>query len=691
MGLFIYNMRGKIMDIKIPIQNIIEPQKSDILIVEKQNSLSGGLKMKNVMKGIGIIVLIILVLTVGLPKTIEFIKYRDSEEAFTDNILTKDIEASMSAKQSDIEGWTMLDKLNAGLQPIEGCDSDGDGLTDKEEIEIYGTDPAKASTSGDLYTDGYKVEHNMDLHTYYEYKEESIFKNNDCEDVSLAASSASDFNGHISSLYNINIEGYTVYKAYDVYSFSGDMTINVSDIEDDGLVVLVGPWHGGDMDKASTELSGNDLSVKYDFDAVKRYTVAVAKSDSIFNTFSKPSFDLALNTSDDSEVALDDANFLFAHAFFFRNLFYNAKPSMYYVSTGDTDSDNRIKRYLIGMANEVLDGMVDVSDEDVKEISPAKMKILKNFFGKHEENRLLTVNTNYCKAPHFIFMWCDSVIYDVEAVSAQVTNIVDVVEKRSSNTGFLIYSDAFPFQNFKSEYAQSGNCAGIAYYTAKIFNDGTAPSSGSYSSTRYENNAGTVSWDISGDSDNKTLLDKNLYGYKDASFVSDHKNDSGLIDGLSSGENEFVKMIGSYWALTNDAADPSNNIYYVDSSTGVYSWDIIEQMMDALDDHKILILGMMNSQSAGHVVNVTNYTKSVDGNSVKFELYDNDFPCNQKKGKKIDNTLTVTKINCEKGCPESFSYYYKPYDDCKYEYNSDNNINGYKFFCVMDSELNKLK
>lgn len=47
-------------------------------------------------------------------------------------------------------------------------DTDRDGLTDYEEIEIYGTNPDKKSTSGDLYSDGYKVLKDMDVTKYYE-------------------------------------------------------------------------------------------------------------------------------------------------------------------------------------------------------------------------------------------------------------------------------------------------------------------------------------------------------------------------------------------------------------------------------------------------------------------------------------------------------------------------------------------
>lgn len=642
--------------------------------------------MKDTLKGIGIIIAFVLILTIGVPQVYHLIKYRNSED-IADEAMFEDMEETLGSQDSDIEGWFMLDKINAGLQPVEGCDSDGDGLTDKEEIEVYGSDPTKASTAGDLYTDGYKVENGMDLNTFYEYTEEEVFANNECSDVTLKAASASDFKGHVSTLSNISVDGYTVYKTYDVYSFSGDMTIDVSDIDEENLVVLVGHWYGGDMDKAKTTLDGNSLHVEYDFNSVNRYTVAVASSDSALNIFSQPSFEFNLNGEDDASATLEDAEFLYIHALFWRNLFMDSKPAMYYVSTGNDTTDSMIKAYLITMAYEVLDGYVDVDETDVKEISATKMKVLKNFFNTFEANKLTSINTNYCTPAHFVFMWSDDVLFNLSDYKAEITNIKDVNKSsHSSSTGFITYSDAFQFQNFRTEYVTGGNCAGISYYTAMLFNNGSAPSSGSYSSDKYDVGT-TLTWDISGDEDNETLTDSGIYDYKDSSFVNDHKDSNKLMSNLSDGEEEFIKMISSYWAQVNDVTNSSNNIYYINDDYGAYSWDMIETMMDYLDNGKILLLGMMNSNGSGHMINVIDYTITADGSKVEFKLYDNNYPTNSRNGEKIDNVLTVTKKTCAEGYTESFTYYYKPYDDADFEYNSEYSKTGCKYFCVLDSDL----
>lgn len=44
------------------------------------------------------------------------------------------------------------------IQPIASIDSDSDGLTDQEEISIYGTDPNNLDTDGDGYSDGDEVD-----------------------------------------------------------------------------------------------------------------------------------------------------------------------------------------------------------------------------------------------------------------------------------------------------------------------------------------------------------------------------------------------------------------------------------------------------------------------------------------------------------------------------------------------------
>lgn len=54
---------------------------------------------------------------------------------------------------ADSDGILDADEKAQGLNPAE-YDTDGDGLSDKAELEQYKTDPKKADTDGDTFWDG---------------------------------------------------------------------------------------------------------------------------------------------------------------------------------------------------------------------------------------------------------------------------------------------------------------------------------------------------------------------------------------------------------------------------------------------------------------------------------------------------------------------------------------------------------
>ena len=115
---------------------------------------------------------------------------------------------------------------------------------------------------------------------------------------------------------------------------------------------------------------------------------------------------------------------------------------------------------------------------------------------------------------------------------------------------------------------------------------------------------------------------------------------------------------------------------------------MIEDIEHYLDQGKILILCMRNSNSCGHVINIVGYRTEDEGDTVYFDLYDCNFPFNTHAGREINNVLEVKRKAYPEGCKDSFSYYYKPYDRCSYEYNSEYNKDGIKVFCVNDTEFN---
>lgn len=61
-----------------------------------------------------------------------------------------------SLLDSDGDGLTNARELELGTS-VTKSDTDGDGLGDREEVEVYGTNPRKTDTDGDGYLDGQEV------------------------------------------------------------------------------------------------------------------------------------------------------------------------------------------------------------------------------------------------------------------------------------------------------------------------------------------------------------------------------------------------------------------------------------------------------------------------------------------------------------------------------------------------------
>jgi hypothetical protein len=61
-----------------------------------------------------------------------------------------------AVQDSDGDGLTNAEEIAAGTS-VSKADTDSDGLGDREEVQVYGTDPRRADTDGDSYTDGVEV------------------------------------------------------------------------------------------------------------------------------------------------------------------------------------------------------------------------------------------------------------------------------------------------------------------------------------------------------------------------------------------------------------------------------------------------------------------------------------------------------------------------------------------------------
>ena len=92
----------------------------------------------------------------------------NSEELYNTGILVDEIELTEENKSLDYDddGLTNEEEKQYGTSMINS-DSDGDGLTDYEEIHRYNSDPTKYSTSDDNISDYIKVQRELQINRKY--------------------------------------------------------------------------------------------------------------------------------------------------------------------------------------------------------------------------------------------------------------------------------------------------------------------------------------------------------------------------------------------------------------------------------------------------------------------------------------------------------------------------------------------
>lgn len=565
----------------------------------------------------------------------------DEEPIFSNDMFSQEgYEDFLAEETSDIVGLSRLDKYKMGLNPNDNSDTDGDGLSDKDEIEKYSSNPLKRSTAGDLYTDEYKIEHDMDVNTYYDYEGSVEFRYNKCPEVIFEAKTEEDLWAVCEPWITSNIKGYEILGSYNIYNYEGILSLDVSkylttEVELKDIVVLNGNWAGSDFEEIKTTNSGSIFILENEINRTDNISLVIATKDrsnvAVFNS----------NDGDDLSQTSNEANGLV-----FTNIYasvFGKKPTIYYVPLGSEELDANNKSALLSMAQYYTNSKVDVDESDIQIVTQSELKL--------KEKSLDILPWSRKILPYGVDEICllPTQYFDLEMVTG--INAIG-----ASADDFKTLEDTLPFQNFCSTISPGGNCAGIAHLTSYLHNTGSNPSSGSYDE---------ISWDISGDDENITLTNPGLSDYKDRDFRKNHKDSDGILAvNLTQGEEEFIKMIGAYWAEANDKLESEE--YRCKKTRGQtnYSWQLIENMMTVLDNNRILDAAFLYADGSGHVINVLAYEISeANPNLVIFRVYDSNYPGNKFGLENTDCHLYVQRVISTYDNADSFEYYYKPFEN----------------------------
>lgn len=657
-------------------------------------------------KTFGISLSIVLVLLCGSWFLSEYLKYRSTTEVtFPLGMQIGDYDEYMETQKdvaSDISGMSIYDKYIMGLELQEGSDSDYDGLTDKEEIEIYGSDPLAASTAGDLYSDGYKVEHGLDLFTYLDYEEEIVFPYIECDEVTITPVTPTDFYTVVKDYTDMySLEEYNIkeiYKGYCLYNYGGNVTVDVSDIlvandislKDmqiyivEGLYVMPGAT---ELIQCRYEEQDNKLTLQYSFDDDAQYLIYITSKKQL--TVSAMLEDVAdsffFGNSLDSEESEKITGKGIVYGSPLLEQLFGIHLKAYYAESDNEENTNIVYNLFVKYCDSYKGMSISnaniYSDSEVK--IEAKQKIFDSFLSYFE---LPMDNDDTSRIRNAFFVY-------TKYENAYSKNGVVIEETTTNNNGFDKYVDELPFQNFESYIAPYGNCAGISHLTTYLYNTKSIPSSGSYECEIAGDNQ-VVTWDIGKNTDNATLLNPGLSDYKNEDFIDElSATDNNYIqNGLSEGEKEFVNMIGCFWAEGNSKIDSS----YLKASGTMEDYSILEGIMDYVDSGKIVDVYMYMRYGGGHAVNIYGYKHTAYEDQTIFYIYDSNIPQDDRNGYTVDRTngtcmLQTIKV-IDKAGNEKFIYAYWPMTSHE-SYQATNYIGKQEWcmFVAMDENWNILQ
>lgn len=635
----------------------------------------------------------------------------------------KMIKSLLEEEPSDIKGMTKWEKYQQGLFTEDGSDSDNDGLTDKEEIEIYHSDPLKKSTAGDLYTDGYKATHNMTVTQAYDYEGDYTLPYNQCAEIELAVKDINDFDGYskkVESNFALSdedfkeiFEGYTVYAAYTVGSTCTAPKIDVSgiiqeyDLDKDDLVLIIGDVFGNSMREVDYKYEGTVMVIDDEdvcFNHYADYGIAIA---------TKQGFFASVNLFKD-DTGISNVSPISGDGFYFYSRISSLlkwHPNIYYVETGNKTADLKAKKKLVRAANYIAETKAliskkrrDKSDRaeiitvddvhcvtqmqydtiynTVSLLAPTKCKV--NPFLKWPQEDDSVVVSGNIKDTEVWFSYCSLDMLE-EYMPEKGTETQDGRKKQKEQeneentqeteekSSFSLFTDTLAFKNMGTSRTD-GLCFGYTYLAAKLYVEGTVPVKGE-TDVYCEH----VTYDLSAKK-NKSVLDPGLVDVRDANFKDEvtviKKDKYGDMrtqtkDNISKADRQLINCLECYWWDANDAMNKTP--WKCGSPDNPYSWQMVEMAKDEIDKNGVIIVNYSTLEESGHSVLAYKYdygeSTEEKNDYVRFYIYDPNWPLNvlvDSEGREYEMYLYMDFYRTGN---ETVKYQYRPvlkYEDQTY-------------------------
>ncbi len=639
------------------------------------------------------IIMIILVIF-GVIKLIDWYKDYSYNKNIQESLLVDKKFDNILSKVEKAQDWngdgiSNEEANKLGLNPSVS-DSDGDGLSDAEEVYIYKSDPKKYSTSGDIYSDGYKVKLGYDLNKKYET---FAIKDTTKDNIKVEIDCAEDMSYYYKDYTGAIPDGfYLGEQPFRIFSFEGEVDVELenpknyhvisydlvtekvsninSRVENDNLVFKVkddNPVLIVYKDSVLKKMDQKTLSTindKYENDVKKEYFVVAFPLINVL--FKQPVFVLeiedGLTTGKDGDVAFEKEINEKAGGVFTIDHYYTNEWGV-----------NFIQNMLGGLTSEVYTNVGEENKSFINYIVMYKRVSSKNElyqyllgeFGEEEEEK-------------------------EEAEEEDVVDLTDPFAEKYSNmnctycadSGFKVDVNAFPFQNLSTEVSSGGVCAGFSHVTTNIYNKGSMPN-------KVDGKYDMSDWDYTG------IWNKNLYNYKptDKGLLTyadnERRNEVKLNSNtMSKPDSEVVKALEYYWDEANIKLRMSKFGWAWNHSFEKESYISEDTMKAVVNKFKSgQIVSVMLLSDGQHAINAYKITEDKNDPDILYiKAYDNNFPNDlfwnsDNKKVKYDVTITMKRIyeNTLFGVKTKYSYTYSPINAASYSYGTYNNYGGLLF------------
>ena len=646
-------------------------------------------KKKHIFLKIIVVLIIIIALIISIPIFIR--KYKEdrlwdyqAKTVKVGNVKKLEEKLPEEIKQADYsnDGMTNSEKIERGLS-IYSNDTDGDGLRDVDEINKYHSDPLKYSTAGDLYSDAYKVNNNLDVN-----KKIKEVPNIDIgvSNIKITPKVATDENatyeeykGKVPNDYRL------IVKPFIINSFSGEVRYTLNE-DAKNCEVYSYDRLSDKINKNKSKADGNDII----FTNKSGEPVFITYKTSYIKKALKGTLNSNLNYIDIDNVEEEKQYFVVTSAIF--NIFLG-KPILIYEYTNSPikiaeASDKTFEKNVNDAIQECLKDMLDNEEYEIaQKLNLLKLNVNHSYIGKmfgkvlgifaeKVDNSILGLDENTSTEDNNIALGIKNLFfktytftgtrqemlekvfgeeinkymkYDTtDTLNSTISSSPTTEEKKKDETkkrktrvladsGFDMEKNSFHFKNVNTKTSPSGLCVGMAYVVANVYN-------GNY--IRTKNDKGEFTYDISDtDKFGCITINNSIGNYKMGTILQSLANADPFDDYYNSkvGNNEVIdanisdeqdksdiKLIRSllyHWDYAN------NELFYKTlgdrlSTTMERDFSQIENLIKYINNNKVAIIGLHKGEGGGgHAINVYKVEQDLEDENIYYlKCYDNNFP-----------------------------------------------------------------